>query len=114
MRYPTIALVGNIADGYHAFGPYFDSEDMHAEHQDDEYFGMELHYESINYKWTNPLIQFARLIEEMSHYFDDAYRETMMGHLEVSMDLSREEILMVFDAAQEIFDNSKANMEDED
>ena len=55
--------------------------------------------------WDNNRVQFARLLSEI--YANIELKDEQWRSLEESMDLSRDEILSLFERADEVFQKSK-------
>lgn len=107
-------ITGNPIDGFAMLGPFDDSEaanDIMEEENDDshmaEWWVAELHVDHAD-KWENPLIQFARLIDELQA--SGALTESIWDQMLVSMDLNSDQLSELFDRAQAIWDEAKSKV----
>ena len=108
-----INLVGDPSTGFKPIGPFdyggdaFDAgEEMYPHEQQ---WVMEL---NTNHplKWTNPLVQFARLVDEMQAAIPETAWNDMWVSLRESMDVTEQELEELFERAQTLWDEIKAQL----
>lgn len=106
----NIVLMGNIMDGFRIIGPFDSMDDVDPDaspYRKEEWWGAALEVQGD--PWTNPLVQFARLIAEVEAAGGFAVDE-IWDALELSMDLNTEELKELVERAMAMWDATKAQL----
>lgn len=103
-----IAITGNPADGFAFSGP-FDDRDFAFEVADETFKNSDIFIAELDthhtQMWSNPLIQFARLVCEIQATVD--FGEDGWMDLRDSMGLGSSELYELFERASEIWEEAK-------